>query len=96
MVTPSNDIIEDIFAAVIELAPEFKAALRRLAKQKRAQWAGDRVYIARRDGDGQSERNQRICNHYYHGRQIAWIAKTEQLSERQVLRIVNDWRGATM
>ena len=63
-----NDIIDDILRRVIAMAPAFTAALAaQIDKQARAQWGGDRPYIAHRNGAGTSSRNAAIKRDYWQG-----------------------------
>lgn len=92
----SQDIITDMvqrLAPVLDkLGAGASAALTAIEKDLRNTWGGDRVYIQRRRGEGDanlhSERNSRILRAYQQGRHIAYMAKTEGLTERRVLQIV--------
>ena len=92
----SQDIITDMvqrLAPVLDkLGAGASAALATIEKDLRNTWGGDRVYIQRRRGEGDaklhSERNSRILRAYQQGRHIAYMAKTEGLTERRVLQIV--------
>lgn len=97
------DIVVDMIQRVACLklpddAVSKERALLELEKQLRATWGGDRAYIPHRRGSVDSalhsERNSRIQRAYQQGRQIEWLAKTEYLSERQVVRIVTPLRAA--
>ena len=97
------DIIVDMIQRVsaLTLPPDGvsrERVLLELEKQMRATWGGDRAYIPHRrgavDSSLHSERNSRIQRAYQQGRHIAWLAKTEELSERQVVRIVTPLRAA--
>ena len=97
------DIIVDMIQRVsaLSLPPDGfsrERVLLELEKQMRATWGGDRAYIPHRrgavDSSLHSERNSRIQRAYQQGRHIAWLAKTEELSERQVVRIVTPLRAA--
>lgn len=92
----SQDIITDMLqrlAPVLDkLGAGAAATLATIEKDLRTTWGGDRVYIQRRRGEGDaklhSERNSRILRAYQQGRHIAYMAKTEGLTERRVLQIV--------
>jgi Mor family transcriptional regulator len=97
------DIIVDMIQRIASLSLPPDAASREkvlltLEKELRSTWGGDRAYIPHRRGSVDSalhsERNSRIQRAYQQGRQIAWLAKTEYLSERQVVRIVTPLRAA--
>lgn len=83
-----NDIIDDIFAAVIELAPAFREKLLQIKREKRDAWAGDRPFIAKRDGEGRSQRNEAIVRDYLRGERITLLSRRYQITERRVLQIV--------
>jgi Mor family transcriptional regulator len=95
--TSNPDIIVDMIQRLAPLlAPMGDAAgpaLDALEKDLRATWGGDRAYIPHRRGDVDnrlhSERNSRILRAYQQGRHIAWLSKTEGISERQVMRITS-------
>lgn len=54
----------------------------------RADWGGDRVFIAKRRGEGHSNRNSRIFRDYLAGERVKLLSRRYELSERQVLRII--------
>lgn len=89
MVKNQDDIIEDIFAAVIEMAPQFKAELQRIAKAKREEWGGDRIYIPRRAGEGLSERNAAIRRDYQNGERIALLERRYQIKRSRLWQIIS-------
>lgn len=91
--TNRNDIVLDILgrlqealaAAKGELTPEL---MKGIEADIRADWGGDRVFIAKRRGDGHSSRNSRIFRDYLAGERVKLLSRRYELSERQVLRIV--------
>lgn len=84
-----NDIIEDIFAAVIAMAPQFRAELEKIKHDKREQWAGDRPYIARRAGDSNSPRNEAIRRDYWqNGERIPLLERRYGLSKARLWQII--------
>jgi Mor family transcriptional regulator len=88
-VTHENDIIEDIFAAVIAMAPQFQAELEKIKHAKREMWAGDRPYIAHRAGDGTSSRNLAIKRDYWqHGERIPLLERRYGLSKARLWQII--------
>lgn len=97
----ASDIIADMLqriAPLLGVPPANPAqALATIEKDLRNLWGGDRVYIPHRRGgeSGQlhSERNSRIERAYKSGRHIAWLAKTEGLSERRVHQIIGTLRA---
>lgn len=84
-----NDIIEDIFAAVIAMAPQFTAELEKIKHAKRQAWAGDRPYIAHRAGDSTSPRNQAIKKDYWqNGERIPLLERRYGLSKARLWQII--------
>lgn len=84
-----HDIIEDIFAAVIDIAPQFKAELEKIKHDKRQAWAGDRPYIAARPGDSTSPRNASIKKDYWqNGERIPLLERRYGLSKTRLWEII--------
>jgi Mor family transcriptional regulator len=91
--TNKNDIVLDILgrlqeafeAAKGELTPEL---VKGVEADIRADWGGDRVFIAKRRSEGHSNRNSRIFRDYLAGERVKLLSRRYELSERQVLRIV--------
>ncbi|ARV17485.1 hypothetical protein AEP_00525 [Curvibacter sp. AEP1-3] len=84
-----NDIIEDMLSLVLAMAPGFTAELAKQAdKQIRAKWAGDRPYIARRSGEGSSERNAQIKADYLRGERIALLERRYKVSRSRLWQII--------
>lgn len=54
----------------------------------REQWGGDRPYIAKRVGEGRSERNEAIRRDHRRGEAVALIMRRHQVSRRTVYRVV--------
>ena len=84
-----NDIIHDILATVIAMAPDFSAAIaKQVDKQVRAKWAGDRPYIASRAGEGSSQRNAQIKADYLRGERIALLERRYKVSRSRLWQII--------
>ena len=91
--TNRNDIVLDILgrlqealaAAKGEITPEL---VKGVEAGIRADWGGDRVFIAKRHGEGHSSRNSRIFRDYLAGERVKLLSRRYELSERQVLRII--------
>ena len=84
-----NDIIDDIFAAVIAMAPQFQTELEKIKHAKRQAWAGDRPYIAHRAGEGTSSRNLAIKRDYWqHGERIPLLERRYGLSKSRLWEII--------
>lgn len=84
-----DDFVSDVLAIVGELVPGARAdVLRRADAQIRERWGGDRPYIARRVGEGRSERNAAIRREFQRGDSLALLERRHGLCRRQLLRIV--------
>lgn len=88
-----NDIVLDILNRIQEAIAEAQGELtpelvKGVEADIRADWGGDRVFIAKRRGDGHSNRNSRIFRDYLAGERVKLLSRRYELSERQVLRIV--------
>ena len=92
---PSHaDIVRDMLARVRRAE---KAAGRQLDDQLaqqvereiRQHWGGEQVHVPRRQTrDARAERNSRIQRAYLENVRLSEIARQEQITERQVLRVV--------
>ena len=84
-----NDIIDDLLARVIALAPSFSAALaRQISREAREQWGGDRPYVARKTGDGHSSRNLSIKRDYLAGEHMRLLERRYQLKRSRIWEII--------
>lgn len=91
--TNRNDIVLDIITRLQDALAEAKGELtpelmKGVEVSVRADWGGDRVFIAKRRGEGHSSRNSRIMRDYLGGERLKLLARRYELSERQVLRII--------
>lgn len=87
----SDDIVDDLFATIFKLAPEFSRAVAANAdKQIRSRWGGDRPYVRRNLGEARNRRNQTIFEQYKRGDSIASLARRWTLTERQIHNIIKD------
>ena len=91
--TNRNDIVLDILGRVQEALAAAKGELtpelvKNVEADIRADWGGDRVFIAKRRGQGHTSRNSRIFRDYLAGERVKLLSRRYELSERQVLRIV--------
>lgn len=88
----NEDIVDDVLRRVIDMAPSFNEALAsQIARQVRHDWAGDTsriCYIARREDDLRSARNDSIARDYLAGERIGLLSRRYGLSERHILRIL--------
>lgn len=87
----SNDIVADIFARVAAASaadPLSADILRRLEKQIRHDWGGDRVYISRY-GLSRSQRIEDILRDWRNGERVDLLARRYEITERRVWQIVS-------
>lgn len=85
-----DDLVGDILARVIQLAPTFGAALAAQVEQEtRAKWGGDRVYIQRRGGT-LSARNAAIRREFQAGERIPLLMRRHGLSASRVWAIIGN------
>lgn len=83
-----DDFVVDVLAIVSSVAtvtPEQAAAAE---AEVRARWGGDRPYIARRAGEGQSARNEQIRRDYLRGERLALLERRYALSQRRLWQII--------
>ena len=84
-----NDIIDDILALVIQMAPGFSAALaHQIAAEAREKWGGDRPYVARKIGQGYSQRNQAIKRDYLAGAHLHLLERRYELKRSRLWEII--------
>lgn len=84
-----HDIIEDILSLVVAMAPGFTEELaKRADKQIRDKWAGDRPYIAKRSGEGSSQRNAQIKADYLKGERIGLLERRYKISRARIWQII--------
>jgi Mor family transcriptional regulator len=88
----NDDIIDDVLRRVIEMAPAFSAALAaQIARDVRHEWAGDRTrlfYVARREDELRSSRNDAIRRDYLAGERLALLERRYDLTQRRILQII--------
>ncbi|QRY31807.1 hypothetical protein JVX96_00280 [Variovorax sp. PDNC026] len=92
-ITDQNDIVLDILSRVQKALAAAKGELtpdlvKGVEADIRADWGSDRVFIAKRCGEGYGNRNSRIFRDYLAGERVKLLSRRYELSERQVLRIV--------
>lgn len=84
-----DDIVADILRRVAALTPGFTAALAaQVDKDVRAHWGRDRCYIARRAGEGNSQRNAAIRRDHRNGERIGLLCRRYRLSRQRIHQIL--------
>eukprot|EP00456_Euglypha_rotunda_P090575 TRINITY_DN9496_c0_g1_i28.p4 TRINITY_DN9496_c0_g1~~TRINITY_DN9496_c0_g1_i28.p4 ORF type:complete len:101 (+),score=24.61 TRINITY_DN9496_c0_g1_i28:237-539(+) len=91
--TNRNDIVLDILNRLQDALADAKGELtpelvKGVEAGIRADWGGDRVFIAKRRGEGHGNRNSRLFRDYLAGERVKLLSRRYELSERQVLRII--------
>lgn len=96
--TRHADIVRDMLARVRRAEREAGRQLddqlaQQVEREIRQHWGGDQVHVPRRQArDAREERNSRIHRAYLDGVRLAEIARQEQITERQVLRVIRPGR----
>jgi len=90
---PEPDYPDDFVCDVVRIVADVVAGLseeqkRAVNEAVRERWGGDRPYIARRLGEGRSERNAAIRRDHQRGESIALLCRRYDLCRRQVLRVL--------
>lgn len=85
-----GDIIDDILRRVLEMAPNFSAAVaNEISKQTRHDWNGDRPYISIDGGqEHKTKRDLQIIKDWQQGERIPLLVRRYQISERRVRQIL--------
>ena len=84
-----DDIVADILRRVAALTPGFSAALAlQVDRDVRAMWGRDRCYIARRAGEGTSQRNAAIRRDHRNGERIGLLCRRYQLTRQRIHQIL--------
>ena len=84
-----DDFVCDVLRVLRELLPKItddQAAAADLAVRER--WGGDRPYIAKRLGEGRSERNDRIRRDYLAGERFELLERRYGITSRRILQII--------
>ena len=87
--TNQDDFVSWFVAAAQEECPEMtdeQAA--RLASRACETWGGDRPYIAKRQGEGRSDRNAAIRRDFQRGESVAFLSRRYGLSRMQIYRLL--------
>lgn len=88
-VAHTDDVVEYTLRCVLALAPGLSEAVARLAEaQVRGTFGGDRVYVARRQGEGTSERNAAIRRDFARGERVELLVRRYGVSRTHVYRIL--------
>lgn len=87
-----NDLLADLLQRIAALTQLPPAQLEAIEAELRAEWGGDRAYIAR-VGEAavrlQAQRDIRIRQQFRAGESVKFLARRWQLSERRIRKILN-------
>jgi len=84
-----DDIVADILQRVVAITPGFTAALAaQVDRDVRDLWGGDRPYIARRAGEGSSQRNAAIRRDWRAGERIGYLVRKYGLTRQRIHQIL--------
>lgn len=85
----TDDFVDDLGAILADLAPGLgEEVIADLKAQVRDRWGGDRPFIARRQGEGRSERNAAIKADFQRGERVSLLSRRYGLTRMQIYRIV--------
>lgn len=84
-----DDFVCDVLAIVAALLPGLQPEqLHKADAAVRERWGGDRPYIAKRIGQGRSDRNAAIRRDYLHGESFDLLERRYGLCKRRLIQIV--------
>lgn len=84
-----DDFVEHVLAVVASLVPGADRSVMAAADAAlRERWGGDRPYIARRVGEGRSQRNDAIRRDYLAGERFELLERRYGLTRRRLMQIV--------
>lgn len=85
----ADDFVCDVLALLASLLPGLQPEqIAQADSALRERWGGDRPYIARRLGQGRSDRNTAIRRDYLRGESFELLERRYGLSKRQLIYIV--------
>lgn len=84
-----DDFVQHVLEVVAGLIPGINPAdLAAADAAVRERWGGDRPYIARRMGEGRSQRNDAIRRDYLAGERFELLERRYGLTRRRLMQIV--------
>ncbi len=87
----TDDVVEYTLRCILALTPRLERAVIDAAeKQVRDVFGGDRLYVARRPGEGTSQRNEEIRRLHQSGERVSYLERKFNLSARQIYRIIDN------
>lgn len=84
-----DDFVCDVLALVQQMAVSVTAEqLAAIDAAARERWGGDRPYIAKRQGEGRSDRNAAIRRDFQRGESVPLLMRRYQLSRVTIWRVL--------
>ena len=88
-VVHSDDVVEYTLRCVLALAPQLtQAVVDEADRHARSLFGSTKPYVARRQGDGRSERNDDIRRDYRNGERLPYLVRKYRLTERRICQIL--------
>ncbi len=88
----AQHVTREVCATFSLPADQVAQVVKRIESERRHEWAGEyaRVcYIAHRDDQVRSERNDRIVRDYLYGERVQLLSRRYGLSKRRIWQIIN-------
>lgn len=83
------DIISDIIDRIISTGSLSKATMAEIEIRVRADWGGERIYIAKHGELGRkSNRDKAIKRDWHRGERIQYLSRKYEVSERRIRQII--------
>lgn len=87
----TDDVLEYHMRCVLALAPGLnEEIIRHATRHTRLMFKGARAYIAAREGEGTTARNEAIRRDYRNGERLELLERRYGIGRVQIWRIVND------
>lgn len=84
-----DDFVCDVLALVRQIAGNVTAEqAAQVDAALRERWGGDRPYIAKRQGEGRSDRNAAIRRDFQRGESVAFLVRRYALSRSTIWRVL--------
>lgn len=83
-----DDFVCDVLAIVRQLAGIGEEQAAAVDAAVRERWGGDRPYIAKRQGEGRSDRNAAIRRDFQRGESVALLVRRYNLSRSTIWRVL--------
>ncbi len=88
----AQHVTREVCATFSLPADQVAQLIKRIEDDRRHEWAGERArvcYIAHKEGELHSERNDRIVRDYLYGERVQLLSRRYGLSERRIWQIIH-------